>query len=202
MRRSAIPGWLKWAYLAFVAVLIPAYAWWYGAANFLWFSNVALLLGLVGVWLESRLLLSTQLVAVLIPELGWIFGFFGGLLLGGDPPLGITGYMFDPEIPLFIRALSLYHAVLPFLLLWLVWRLGYDRRAGYCWVPVGWLLLVASYLASTPEANINWVFGIGEPQQLLPPWLWLIGLMTASGLLWGATHLLLRHLLREAHARR
>ncbi|ABI56714.1 hypothetical protein ACN2MM_07515 [Alkalilimnicola ehrlichii MLHE-1] len=202
MPSSTIPGWLKWGYLGFVAVLVPAYFWWYGPANFLWFSNAALLLGLAGVWLGHRLILSSLLIAVLVPELGWIMGFLSGLVLGGEPPLGVTAYMFDPDIPPFIRALSLYHAVLPFLLLWLVVRLGYDRRAVLCWPPVGWTLLVASYLLSTPEQNINWVFGISEPQQLMPPWLWLAALLTASTLLWGATHLLVTYLLRWSHAAR
>jgi hypothetical protein len=33
-------------------------------------------------------------------------------------------YMFDPNVPLFIRLLSLFHAATPPLLLWAIWRLG------------------------------------------------------------------------------
>ncbi|WP_290653765.1 hypothetical protein, partial [Aquisalimonas sp.] len=166
---SVLPSWLKWVYLAFVAILVPAYTWWHGLANFLWFSNVALLLGLLGVLLEDRRILSTQVIATLVPETVWIFDFIGGVLLGGQPPLGATAYMFDPEIPLFIQTLSLYHIVLPVLLLWLVWRLGYDQRALWFWIPAGWTILVATYFASPLEQNINWVFGPGgEPQDVMP----------------------------------
>jgi hypothetical protein len=40
-----------------------------------------------------------------------------------------SDYMFQPEIPPPLRALSLFHCWMPFLLLWLVYRLGYDARA-------------------------------------------------------------------------
>ncbi len=191
-RGYALPTWLKWVYLGFVAVLVPTYAWWYGLANFLWFSNVALLLGLLGVWLENRRLLSTQLISTLVPETVWIVGFVGGLLRGGHPPLGVTAYMFDAEIPLFIRTLSLYHLVLPWLLLWLVWRLGYDRQALWYWIPAGWAILLVTYFASSPERNINFVFGPGyEVQDVIPAWAWLLVLFICVALLWGATHLLI-----------
>jgi len=188
----ALPIWLKWAYLAFVTVLVPAYTWWYGLTNFLWFSNVALLLGLLGVWLEDRRILSTQLLSTLLPETAWIFGLVGGLLRGGQAPLGITAYMFDPEIPLLIRALSLYHLVLPLLLLWLVWRLGYDRRALWYWIPAGWGILLVTYFVSPLERNINFVFGPGdEAQDVIPEWAWLLVLLVCVALIWGATHLLI-----------
>jgi len=37
--------------------------------------------------------------------------------------------MFNPDVPLFVRGLSSFHGWLPFVLMWLVWRPGYDRRA-------------------------------------------------------------------------
>ena len=46
-----IPLWLKLAYSVFIAVLVPAYWWYYGPANFLWFSDLALLVTLVAVLL-------------------------------------------------------------------------------------------------------------------------------------------------------
>jgi len=45
------------------------------------------------------------------------------------PLLGMTAYIFDPGIPLFARGLSSFHAWLPFVLVFLMTRLGYDRRA-------------------------------------------------------------------------
>jgi hypothetical protein len=53
-----IPLWLKIAYTAFMAVLIPVYWAHYGPTNFLYFCDVALLLTLVGVWTESARLIS------------------------------------------------------------------------------------------------------------------------------------------------
>ena len=41
----------------------------------------------------------------------------------------MTDYMFAADHSLFLRGLSLFHGWLPFLLVYLVWKLGYDRRA-------------------------------------------------------------------------
>lgn len=183
-----IPLPLKLGYLAFVAVLVPSYTLYYDLTNFLWFSNLALLLGLVAVWLEHRRLVSMLLVSVFLFELVWLTGFIIALLRGGDPLLGITGYMFNPEIPLFIRGLSLYHIPLPFLLLWLVWRLGYDPVAWRLWIPVGWGVLLLTWWLSAPEHNINWVYGPADDQELLPGWGWLLVLLPGAALLWWLNH--------------
>jgi len=37
--------------------------------------------------------------------------------------------MFDARFPPVLRLLSLFHGWLPILLVYLVWKLGYDRRA-------------------------------------------------------------------------
>lgn len=122
-----LPMWLKLSYSAFVALLVPIDTRQYGWGNFLWFSDVALLLGCVAIWLEHPLLASTQAVAVVIPEAFW--------LTTGTRLLGLTDYMFYASIPRFVRALSLFHVWLPCVLVWLVWRLGYDRRAFLVQVP-------------------------------------------------------------------
>jgi hypothetical protein len=57
-------------------------------------------------------------------ELGWNLDF----LVGGRLT-GLAAYMFDRRMPLHLRSLSLFHVALPPLLLWLLRRLGYDRRA-------------------------------------------------------------------------
>ena len=188
--RGTIPRGLKYSYLGFVLILVPAYTWWYGLVNFLWFSNAALLLGVVGVWLESRRLLSMQLISILLPELVWIAAFTIGLLRSGAPPLGIADYMFDPAIPLFIRGLSLFHLLLPFLLFWLVWRLGYDRRAWRYWAPIGWGILIAAFLLSTPEQNINFVHHSERLAIEMPRGLWLLVVLGLSTLTWALTHAL------------
>ena len=57
--------WLKLAYTAFMAVLMPVYWYYYGPTNFLYFCDVALILTLVGIWLESPLLVSMCAVGIL-----------------------------------------------------------------------------------------------------------------------------------------
>ena len=86
----------------------------------------------------------------------------------GVPLIGMTDYMFKHENSLFLRGLSLFHGWLPFLLLYLVWQLGYDRRAlaGLDRAGLGAdpdLLLLhaaaASRIAGLTPVNINYVWG-------------------------------------------
>jgi hypothetical protein len=83
--------------------------------------------------------------------------------------------------------------VLPVLLVWLVWRLGYDRRALLWQTALAWVVLVASYLVSRPQDNINWVYGFGTtPQKWMPPLAYLGVMMVAFPLLvYLPSHLLL-----------
>ena len=190
-----IPLWLKLVYSLFVLVLAPIYFIEHGLGNFLWFSNVALLLTVATLWLESPLLASIVALAVLIPEIGWVVDFLSGALLGVQP-IGLTAYMFDPDTPLFVRALSLYHLPLPVLLVWLVHRLGYDRRALAAQTAFGWVILLLTFLLTDPGNNVNWVFGPGlEPQQFMPAWLWLVIVLVLYPLVFYLpTHLVLRRL--------
>ena len=55
-----IPLWLKLAYTVFMAVLVPVYLRNYGPTNFLYFCDVALIITLVGIWIESPLLVSIR----------------------------------------------------------------------------------------------------------------------------------------------
>jgi hypothetical protein len=68
-------------------------------------------------WQATGLLLFQTLYAI---DLAGAFST-GSHIVGG------TEYMFDPNVPLFIRLLSLFHVATPPLLLWAIWRLGYDR---------------------------------------------------------------------------
>lgn len=191
--RWSIPLSLKIAYTLFVLTLVPAYTWQYGLGNFLWFSNVALLLTCVALWLESRLILTMQAISITLPEIVWIIDFFTALVTGSHP-VGMTRYMFDPGYLLFIRLLSLYHVVLPPLLVWLVLKLGPDRRAVLAQTLLGWTVLLAAWVLTEPDRNVNWVFGPGtEPQTLVPGWLYLLGLMVFFPIcIYLPTYLLLR----------
>jgi hypothetical protein len=190
-----IPLWIKIVYTVFLVVLVPFYAWHYGFENFLWFSNIALLLTCVAMWMRSPLLLSMQAVSVVVLELLWIVDFSLGLLLG-SAPAGLADYMFNPQLPLWLRALSLYHVPLPFLLLWLVYRLGYDPRGWLAQTALAWIVLPVCYFFTDPRRNVNWVFGPGgQPQALLPPPLYLLMVMVLFPLcVYLPSHLALRRL--------
>jgi hypothetical protein len=183
-----LPLWFKLVYLAFVAFLVPVYAGYHGLPNFLWFSNVALLGGLLAAWLENRRLASMMLVAVLLLEMGWIGDFIAGLVSGGVTPFGLVQYMFDPEIPPLVRGLSLYHLALPFVLFWMVWRLRYEPGAWRAWLLPGNGVLLATFLFNPPDRNINWIRGPAGETDFLPPLLWLAVLMAGLSLIWWLTH--------------
>jgi hypothetical protein len=189
---AAIPVLPKVLYTVFILILVPAYWRYYGPANFLWFSDLALFITLAAVWLESPLLASTQALSVGLLELGWLADFVGRFATGGHWN-GLSDYMFKPEIPLRIRALSLFHVVLPPLLFWLVWRLGYDGRALVVQTVFAWCVLFICRLATKPEQNINWAFAPGKGKKPWPsPRLYLVLLMIGFPVcLYLPTHLLL-----------
>lgn len=194
-RAATVPLWLKVSYTAFVLVLIPVYWRHYGPANFLWFSDIALFTTNVALWTESRFLASTQAVSVGLLELLWISDYVIRLIAGVSIN-SISAYMFDPKIPVFIRGLSLFHLLLPVLLLWLVERLGYDRRAWLAQTALAWAVLLVCYFLTDPAQNINWVFGPGErPQTRIPSGVYLAMVLAFFPLaVYLPTHLLLRRL--------
>jgi hypothetical protein len=134
-------------------------------------------------------LASIPAVGITLPQFLWLLDF-----LAGGRLVGMAAYMFDPKYPRFVRALSLFHSWLPFLLLWLVWRLGYDRRALLAQTLLTWALLLISYFLAPAELNINYVHGLNseKPQTWMPPWLWLTTLMIGLPVcVYVPTHLLL-----------
>jgi hypothetical protein len=172
-----IPLWLKISYTLFICLLVPVNWVQYGPGNFLWFSDIALLTGLAALWLESPLLASITVLAVLVLDLVWNVDLFVRLFTGASLT-GISAYMFDPKIPLQIRAVSLFHIVMPVLMLWTVHRLGYDSRAFFVQTLVAWIVLPLSYLLTDPAENVNRVYGFGEkPQTWMPAPLFVALLM-------------------------
>ena len=188
-----IPLWIKVAYTLMVAVIVPVYLAYYGPANFLWFSDVALIVTGVALWLENPLLVSMMTVGVLLPELLWNVTLFTRLLTGIRVS-GLADYMFDTRIPKWIRTLSLFHVVLPVLMLWMLHRLGYDPRALPAQTALAWVILPLTYAVTKPEDNINWVYGPGaRPQRQVSPPLYLAFLLIFFPLIvYVPTHLLLR----------
>ena len=172
-----IPIGLKIIYTLFVCALVPIYWRQYGPANFLWFSDIALLALVPALWLENALLVSMMAISVVFFEALWNLDFFFRLATGKSL-IGLSAYMFDPKIPLFIRSLSCFHIILPLLLLWALHRLHYDQRAFVSQTIVALVVLPLSYLLSNPRENVNWVYGFGQnPQKILPGPVFVILLM-------------------------
>jgi hypothetical protein len=190
-----IPLWLKVSFTLFVCLLVPVYWAQYGPGNFLWFSDIALLLTVPALWLESALLASMSSLAVVVLEAVWTVDFFVRLIAGVSVT-GLSKYMFDPKISLPIRALSLFHIALPLILLWMVHRLGYDSRALAAQTLLAWIVLPISYLLTERSENVNWVYGFrSQPQRRMPAQLYLGLLMALFPLvLYLPMHFLLRRL--------
>jgi hypothetical protein len=186
---NRIPLWVKLAFTAFCAVLVPIYLRDYGPTNFLYFCDVALLMTLAAVWTERSIWASMPAVGILLPQALWMVDFLAELV--GLRLTGMTGYMFDEKYPLFTRLLSLFHFWLPIMLVWLIIRLGYDRRALVRWTLLAWgLVLICYFFMPPPPAptddpnlpvNINYVHGFDEkgPQTALPPSAYLAVMMIA-----------------------
>jgi len=187
-----IPFWIKIAYTGLLIVVLPVYAKCYGWRNFLWFSDIALIAIGVALWLESPLIVSMMAVGVLLPELLWNVSYFARLLFGWHAS-GLAGYMFDRKKPRFLRALSLFHVVLPIVMLWLLARLGYDPRALYAQTLLAWIVLPVTYaVVRLHDENINWVYGLDRRQKRLPPLVYLALAMIAYPVgLYLPTHLAL-----------
>jgi hypothetical protein len=164
---TTIPLWFKLAYSAFV--LFVMMVWWrnYGWKNFLWFSDIAFIGAVPALWLENAALASVLAVAVLLPELLWNFDYAGHLLLRRRIT-GLTDYMFEPERPLILRALSLFHVPLPLVLLWLLAAYGYAARVALPGaIVLAAVVLPWSRCVSDANQNINWTYRLGAARTRL-----------------------------------
>ncbi|MFZ0422079.1 MAG: hypothetical protein WAL80_04300 [Xanthobacteraceae bacterium] len=207
---ARIPLVLKLGYTGFMAVLVPVYWHYYGPTNFLYFCDVALVFTLIAVWSENALLISMSAVGILVPQAVWVTDFLANAT--GVSLTGMTDYMFDANRSLFLRLLSLFHGWLPFLLVYLIWRIGYDRRALPSWTGVSWVLLPVCFFLMPPPAahpgltpvNINYVFGMSDnaAQNFVPGWMWFVGLFVGLPLLvYVPTHFFLARVMPEAQRR-
>ena len=152
-----VPLWLKIAWTAMVLVIVLIYWRHRGPANFLWFSDIAFLALVPGLWLESSFIVSLVACMVLAPEVLWSVSFFGRLL-HVPRVTGIADYMFDKKTPMWLRSVSLFHLPLLAVLVWGPWRLGYDPGV-YPWaVLLAWIVLPLTRLLTGPERNVNHVY--------------------------------------------
>ncbi len=201
---SRVPLGVKLVYTAFVAVLVPVYWHYYGPTNFLYFCDVALILTLIAIWPENALLISMSAVGILIPQAVWVVDVVGNA--AGISLTGMTDYMFDPTHSLFLRLLSLFHGWQPFLMLYLVWKVGYDRRAFWARTGASRVQMPISFVLMPPPTphpglvpvNINYVWGLRDTaaQTWVPPYVWLAGLAIGLPLVvFAPTHFVLARIM-------
>jgi hypothetical protein len=192
-RSPAFPG-MRWFAMAWLLVWGTSYAWVWGWANFLHLCDIAVILGCIGIWFGSRLLISTQAVSSIVPALFWDLDA-AWRLFGGRHLVGGTEYMWDNRFPLAVRLLSLFHAGWPVLLIWALTRVKYDKRA-FQFQSCLALVVLGLSRCMRPDLNLN--FGWRDPflHQALGP-IWLHLLITAAalvGFVYWPTHRLLNWL--------
>lgn len=166
----------KILFTLFVLILVPVYWQVYGLQNFLWLSDVGLFLTTLSIWFNSSLLMSMAIIGIFPFEVMWNLEFFSKILTGYSLT-GIANYMLNPEYPIILKILSLFHIFLPFIWLWYLIKIGYNKSGfKFASILVG-IILVLTYFFSTPERDINRIFLAKVYHWPIPEWLWLIFLI-------------------------
>ena len=105
-------------------------------------------------WIEiAALAIELLAVAIIVVGVLWTVDVVSRIVTGSHL-IGGTEYMWEPRWPLFTRLLSLYHVILPVLLVVILRRIGYDRR-GYLLQSGIAIVAIAIGRLFGPEANIN-----------------------------------------------
>jgi hypothetical protein len=188
MRAMRIPLWLKVFWTMWLIVWAPIYWRQYGPQNFLFFCDLGNGFIAAGLWLESSLIFSWQATGLLLFQSLFIVDLTAALV-SGRHPIGGTEYMFDPHVALGIRLLSLFHVVMPPLLMWAIWRLGYDKR-GWKWQTLtAWIVVPINYFWR-PQYDVNWARGpFFREQHVVPGFLYVLGyLIVIPAVVYFPTH--------------
>ncbi len=171
--------------------MIPTYWIAYGPANFLWFSDVSLFLTYLAVMGEVPLLASMAAVGGLVLESLWIIDFFL-ILLFDIHWIHLVDYMFNSSLALPLRGISFFHLLLPPLYIYLIRKLGYDKRAWLFQSALMWMLLLLTWILTNPEKNINWVFNYRKIERLSSsPGIYLVGYGLLLMTIFALTHFFL-----------
>jgi hypothetical protein len=191
MATMRVPLWLKILWTVWVLLWVPLYWRQYGAQNLLYFCDLGNVFVAAALWLESPLLFSWQACGLLLFQSLYTIDLLGAAI-SGKHPIGGTEYMFDRTLPLLVRGFGLFHLVTPPLLLWAIWRLGYDRRGWKYQTVMAWVVVPINYFWR-PESDVNWARGpFFHEQHLVPGGLYLTGYLIVMPLLvYWPTHLLL-----------
>lgn len=186
-----LPLWLKIGWTLWVAVWAPIYWTHYGAQNLLFFCDLGNLVVAAGLWLESPFLISWQATGLLLFQTLFALDLAVAVLTGRHV-LGATAFMFDPKLPLALRLLSLFHVVMPPLLLWCIHRLGYDPRGWKAQTLLTWILVPINYFWR-PQYDVNWARGpFFQEQRMVPGGLYLLAyLLIVPAAVYWPTHRLL-----------
>jgi hypothetical protein len=147
---------LRWLALAWILVWAPAYLWRYGPNVFLNLCDIAVFLTALGLWRGSPLLLSSQALSSLVIDTAWVIDL-AFRALAGRHLVGGTEYMWDPRYPVWLRALSLFHVLLPLALVHGLRQVGYDRRAFGLQAVIAVAAVAGARLLS-PEENLNFAW--------------------------------------------
>ena len=191
---ARVPLWLKIGWTLWLIVWAPIYGRQYGAQNFLFFCDIGNILIGIGLWLESALIFSWVACGLLLFQTLYTIDLAGAVLTRHHI-IGGTEYMFDPHLSFWIRLSSLFHVVTPPLLLWAIWRLGYDGRGWKLQTMMAWILVTINYFWR-PEQDVNWARGLFfHEQHVMPGWAYLLLYLTVVPLcVYLPTHLFLRWL--------
>ena len=191
MSGMRLPLWLKILWTIWLIAWAPLYWKQYGAQNFLYFCDLGNFFIALGLWLESALIFSWQATGLLLFQTLFAADLLGAFLTGKHW-IGGTEFMFDAHLPLFLRLLSLFHVVTPPLLLWAIWRLGYDKRGWKLQTLTMWIVVPINYFWR-PEQDVNWARGLFfREQHVMPGWSYLLlYLIAVPAVVYWPTHLLL-----------
>lgn len=194
-----LPLWLKIGWTLWLFLWAPVYLKYYGAQNFLYFCDLGNFLVALGLWTESALIFSWQGAGLLLFQTLFTLDL-AGALLSGRHWLGGTEYMFNQGVPLFVRLLSLFHVVMPPLLLWAVWRLGYDPRGWKLQTLTTWGIVPINYFWR-PEHDVNFARGLFfREQHWVPGWVYVAAYLVVVPLVvYFPTHLLLAWWAKRSH---
>jgi len=187
-----LPIWLKIAWTVWLLAWVPVYLRQYGLQNFLYFCDLGNFLIAIGLWLESPLIFSWQADGLLIFQTLYTIDLVGAVI-SGRHWIGGTEYMFDAHVPLFTRLLSLFHVIVPPLLLWGIWRLGYDKQGWKYQTLLTWIVVPINYFWR-PQFNVNWARGpFFREQHVVPGFLYLAAyLIVVPLIIYWPTHLALQ----------
>lgn len=199
---AAYPNWMRWTALAWFVVWFPSYWRTWGVANFVHLCDIAVILTSIGIWTNSALLISSQAVGILVLDAAWAIDAASRVFLRIALVPG-NEYLLDPRYPVWVRLLTLFHLVMPALLLWGVYLMGYDRRG---WALQSAIALPLFVLARFTRPAVNIDFAFSDPffhRQLGPAalhilivWLFMVIVVYLP------THLVLTWLFRSPQTNR